>query len=161
MSVKFKAILWHALETAEGKEKKGGKELIDLLKDTHILFSVRGRWWTVSWWNELSCGYGSGGDQTWSAMFRDKRPGGVARRLTRLGVWIKVLADLTKQWELRWCVRRHGRCQCVALQRGLRNAGRCQVFRCWMSSRLWRRDLGCENKRMVDVKHHPAWSVDM
>lgn len=77
MSVKFKAIFWHALETAEEKEKKKGgeKELIDLLKDTHILFTVRGRWWTVSWWIELSCGYGSGGDQTWSVMFGDKRPG--------------------------------------------------------------------------------------
>lgn len=38
MSVKFKAIFLHALEMA--KKKRGEKELIDLLKDTHILVWV-------------------------------------------------------------------------------------------------------------------------
>lgn len=36
--VKIKAIFWHALKM----QRNEGKDLIDLLKDTHILFSVRG-----------------------------------------------------------------------------------------------------------------------
>lgn len=121
--------------TGNSKKKKGGQELIDLLKDTHILFSVHGPWWTVSWLNELSRTNSSGGDQMWSVMFIDKRPGSDTPPY-RLWSELRVLADLTEQWSSS-CSSVWGDMAGVSVLHSTENAGCCQVFQCWMSSWLW------------------------